>query len=473
MRMPVAWLLLLPLAAGVQDPRAERLPPLPELRPERFEPAIRETVSAAYEQARRRPRDGEVNGRLGMVLQAHQQLESATRAYQRATLLQPKAFRWHYLLGTVRAERGEMEHAAHSLRAALDRRRDYFPAQLKLAEALLALGHVQASLDLYEQAAEAHGDSALLHYGLGRAHLAAGNLRMAEQSYLRACEASRDFGAAHYALARLYTTLGDTAKAERQLASYRSARAPAPTADDPLLQEVISLRSGARAHLERGLVHQQDGEIEQAIAAYHHALRIQPDYVQAHVNLLSAYIGLRDWDRATEHYEKAIALHPDSAEAHYNYGIVLSRQGRRRRAHEALRQALEINPLYAEAHNNIGYVEVQEGHLELAAKHFRLALEQRPGYREAQYNLARVLMRRREVHEVIALLEGSIDDADDYAPRLLHTLADACAQVGLLEKAISYARQAAEVAVSRGQHTLARQIREELSAAEKERSKHP
>ncbi|MPY90221.1 MAG: tetratricopeptide repeat protein [Luteitalea sp.] len=471
--MLALWLLLLPLAASAQDSRADRLPPLPQLRVELFEPAIRDTVSAAYEEARRKPADGEVNGRLGMVLQAHQQLESAAQSYQRASLLQPGAFRWRYLLGTVQAELGETEQAAESLQSALDRQPDYFPARLKLAEALFALGNARASLNLYEQLATEHADSSVLHYGLGRVHFAAGNLRLAERSYRRACEISRDFRAAHYALARIYTKLGDTAKAERHLALYRSSRGAAPAPEDPLMRDVVSLRSGARSHLERGLAHQDKGEIERAIAAYHEALRIQPDYVQAHVNLLAAYVSLSDWGKARQYYEKTVALHRDSAEAHYNYGIVLSRQGNRLKARRAFRKALQINPFYAEAHSNIGYIEAQDGDLELAAKHFRLALQHRPGYREAQYNLARVLMERNEFHDVIALLEPSVDVVDDYSPRLLHTLADACTRAGLFESGISYARKAAELAASLDQHALASQIREELNAAEKELSKHP
>src|SRR5262245_48640739 len=80
---------------------AGSLPPLPVISTASFVPSIREEVEAAVAQAKARPNDAAAVGHLGMVLHAHEQLESARQCYQRAALLEPKRFDWRYYLGVV------------------------------------------------------------------------------------------------------------------------------------------------------------------------------------------------------------------------------------------------------------------------------------------------------------------------------------------------------------------------------------
>src|ERR1700730_10717022 len=77
------------------------LPALPEISTPSFLSAIRPEVEAALAAARARPDDAAGAGRLGMVLQAHNQFETARHCYQRASLMEPRNFDWQYYLGTV------------------------------------------------------------------------------------------------------------------------------------------------------------------------------------------------------------------------------------------------------------------------------------------------------------------------------------------------------------------------------------
>ena len=55
-------------------------------------------------------------------------------------------------------------------------------------------------------------------------------------------------------------------------------------------------------------------------------------------------------------YRKAIKLKPNFAEAHYNLGNVLRDLGNLQDAELSYRKAIEINPDYAEAHSNLGII---------------------------------------------------------------------------------------------------------------------
>jgi tetratricopeptide (TPR) repeat protein len=82
------------------------------------------------------------------------------------------------------------------------------------------------------------------------------------------------------------------------------------------------------------------------MAEYEAALRIRPDYAEAHNNLanLLSQIPGRVPD-AIAQYEAALRLRPDYAEAHYDLGVVLSRlPGRLPEALSHLETALRLKP---------------------------------------------------------------------------------------------------------------------------------
>src|SRR5690349_3988425 len=81
----------------------QTLPLLPRVTPASASPVIRRQVEDAYSAARSTPKDAAAVGRLGMVLDAYEQYDSAAVCYERSHLLEPSAFRWLYYLGWVEA----------------------------------------------------------------------------------------------------------------------------------------------------------------------------------------------------------------------------------------------------------------------------------------------------------------------------------------------------------------------------------
>jgi serine/threonine-protein kinase len=68
--------------------------------------------------------------------------------------------------------------------------------------------------------------------------------------------------------------------------------------------------------------------MKEAIAEYHEAIRLQPDYAGAHSNLGLALCAQGNLEEAIAEYHKAIRLQPDLAEAHCNLGGIFKQQGR-------------------------------------------------------------------------------------------------------------------------------------------------
>ena len=67
--------------------------------------------------------------------------------------------------------------------------------------------------------------------------------------------------------------------------------------------------------------------MDEAVAAFRTAIRLQPDDAAAHYNLGNALRGQGKVDEAVAECRTAIRLRPDDAEAHSNLGVALGPRG--------------------------------------------------------------------------------------------------------------------------------------------------
>ena len=66
-------------------------------------------------------------------------------------------------------------------------------------------------------------------------------------------------------------------------------------------------------------------------------------------------------DLAIENYDQAIKINPNYADAHYNLGIVMQELGDHRKAIVYYEKAIQLRPEYAKAYNNLGVVYQEMG----------------------------------------------------------------------------------------------------------------
>ena len=92
-------------------------------------------------------------------------------------------------------------------------------------------------------------------------------------------------------------------------------------------------------------------------------------------------------DEAMTHFRKALRVSPNYADAHYNMGVALATKGRIDDAMTHYRKALEIDANHAETHNDMGVAIANSGRVDEAMIHFRKALEIKPRLFQAHGNL--------------------------------------------------------------------------------------
>jgi len=121
-----------------------------------------------------------------------------------------------------------------------------------------------------------------------------------------------------------------------------------------------------------------DGNMEQAAAAYRKALVIDPDLVPAIVNLANIHYGRDELIEAQALYERAIGLDPDCFEAHFNLGNIHHDLGRYDAALVCYRDAVALSPGYADAHFYLAVTLEKTGHSSEAKPHWRIYQELAP-----------------------------------------------------------------------------------------------
>ncbi|MGH9397881.1 MAG: tetratricopeptide repeat protein [Terriglobia bacterium] len=462
--------LLLGVMGG--EARPATLPALPALKLDNTFSAVRRQIQQAYAAARAHPAEPASNGKLAMILDTYQQYAGAAICYRRAHRLEPSSFQWVYDLGYVEMKLGEYDRAAAAFRAALKMNPGYLPATMNLAESLLSAGQLDASGKLFEEIVQKYPDSAEAQYGLGRVEAAQGNAQAAAQALEKACELFPEYGGAHYALALAYRKLGQPQKAATHFAAYQSNVTTAPPIADPLRAAVEQLNQGPLELMRRGLALGQAGDIDGAIQEYQKAIGLDPQLVQAHINLIQLYARASKYEKAEQEYQAAVSLDPNRADCYYNYGVLMFGLNRFSEAEQAFRRAIAINPYYAEAHNNLGFLIERQGHLDQAIEEFRKAVEDRPNYRLARFHIGQILVNQRKYAEAIAEFQKILTPNDATTPGYLYALGATYARAGDLQNALTYIRKARDEAAARGQTQLLASIDGDLKSLEQDLNQH-
>ena len=270
--------------------------------------------------------------------------------------IRPPSWRAHYMLGQLRAERGDangaivaMEHA-HSLRPLTDadvvRLAELYANAGAPAPALAHLRRVPSSSASYGAAQEL----------LAIISFQRGDEETGRAAYARAVAAgttSWELHASHGASSHSRGSLEDAA------AHYRDALAAGGPAVVRLNLARVLLamgdRDGSLRELDSVIAAEHSGEV----AGHAHRLRfglrepeVERDLERAGQAALAGEASMLDATAAT--FDRAIVIDPDLWEAHFGLGIVARQRGEALGAQAAFRRALELWPDQPDALHELG-----------------------------------------------------------------------------------------------------------------------
>lgn len=129
------------------------------------------------------------------------------------------------------------------------------------------------------------------------------------------------------------------------------------------------------------------GDLDEAVAKYKKAVRMNPDYVKAHIGLIQCYAALDEEEYALPHYRRVLEFRPLDTNTRYNLGRVLLTRGRYDQAAREFAEVCRLKPDMADAWNNWGAALLQLGKIDAALDKLQQAIEVDPTHPGGQGNL--------------------------------------------------------------------------------------
>jgi tetratricopeptide (TPR) repeat protein len=285
---------------------------------------------------------------------------------------------------------------------------------------LRKLGQVEKADREYSEAFQGAKDQAATHFEIANA-LCPHRPDDAIAEYRAALRLKKDFPQAHV---RLGNALRDKGRLDDALAEYRAANgskqaetykgltdlgiafAVKGRLDDAIIafREAIKINPEyAEAHFGLGLALGEKGLPDKAIAEYRLAIHFNKDYAPAHVNLGNALQDKGLLDDAIAEYRAAITSKqdfPKPYKAYMSLGTALMAKGERDEAIKAFREAVRLNPESAAAHYDLGNAYFPK-RLDDAIVAFREAIRLNKDFAEAHCNLGHALERKGEFRQAL------------------------------------------------------------------------
>jgi tetratricopeptide (TPR) repeat protein len=354
-------------------------------------------------------------------------LRTAEGALVEALRLDANHAEAHTLQGYVLGQQGNLSAAIPHLQRATVLRPEWPEARYNLGAALWYSGAREKAIAELRESVRLDPGSAGGHAFLGMALRETGDLPGARASLQRAMALAPAMAAAYVDLAVVFLRAGNLEQGLGQLEAGLNVPAPVPPPPD----------------------------WDAAIAALRQAVASSPTPPESHQaqNLLGLMLGRKGApsDDVLAAFRAAIRIRPDYAEAHNNLGLVLIQSGKDEEGIAALREAVRLEPAYAEARTNLG-AALTSTDAEAGIKELEEALRLAPGSVKALFNLA-VAYGTSPAHgpgKEIEHLEKVIELAPDF-PRAHLALGKALLQEGKAAEAVTALQTAVKLAPESGE----------------------
>ena len=401
-------------SAGLQDPGAKELTPIPhpdlnaverlireQLQAERSKLTAKASAAGVPDSAR-----AEAFGGLGRLYHAYDFTEAAGACYRNALVLKPKDFRWAYLLGRLLESQGDLKQAVEHYRRAAAIAPEDLPTLLHLAQAQLNLNRPDLAEPLFQEAIsrDPYPSSASALVGLGKIALSRNDPGEAIEYFETAVSMQPEASSIHYPLAMAYRQLGDLEKAREHL---KKRGTKTPEFPDPLMEELRKVRTGKQFFWSQGTVALSEGRFAEAAEAFRRMVAADPEEPIAHMDLGTALLQLGDVGGALDKYRESLRLSPGNPRLHYNLGLAYTLQKAYPKALEHYRNAVELDPGFENAHFNAANLLMRLGDMAQAGRHYGRVNELNPSHAFARFMQAMTLVKLGRYREARTLLESS------------------------------------------------------------------
>ncbi|GAB6030284.1 hypothetical protein CHUAL_005959 [Chamberlinius hualienensis] len=322
------------------------------------------------------------------------------------------------LLSSIHFQCRKLERSAHFSTLAIKQNPMLAEAYSNLGNVFKERGQLSEALENYRHAVRLKPDFIDGYINLAAALVAAGDMEQAVQAYVSALQYNPDLYCVRSDLGNLLKALGRLDEAK---ACYLKA---IETRDQILLWlGAVTLDPNfLDAYINLGNVLKEARIFDRAVAAYLRALNLSPNHAVVHGNLACVYYEQGLIDLAIDTYRRAIELQPNFPDAYCNLANALKEKGQVSEAEDCYNTALRLSPTHADSLNNLANIKREQGLTEDATRLYLKALDVFPDFAAAHSNLASVLQQQGKLNEALLHYKEAI--------RIQPSFADAYSNMG-------------------------------------------
>lgn len=143
----------------------------------------------------------------------------------------------------------------------------------------------------------------------------------------------------------------------------------------------------SKAHFIKGFTFKEYGDTTKAISSFLEAVKQDPDFYNAFVELGILFREKND-PIAVTYFKNAIEVDQSKTDSYYNLAIYYQKNDMLNEAQEVYRRLIEIKPDFPYSYFNMGFILLEISRTpDEAAPYFSKAIQYKPDYYEAHYNL--------------------------------------------------------------------------------------
>jgi len=306
-------------------------------------------------------------------------------------------------------------------------------------------GQLEDAIQLYRNALAIKPTYPEAHFFLGRALERKGQMNDALAEYNRALRLRPEFDAANVMVG---LALARENKFDEAIAHYRVALKTNP--------------ESAAAQSDWGNALMKQGRWPESVAHYEAALRLDDSLAEAHNNLGIGYMQAGRVADGVAQLRAALKLNPTDAETKYNLGQALNQEQKWNEAYEVLSLLATEAPSDFNTQFQCGVALEHLGQTRDAMSHYAAALLKNPDFPEALQHLAWIAATDaraefRNGEQAVELASRACELTGQQRPSMLLTLAAAYGEVGKFDNALTTLDKVTALAKTQHQEQLVTQ----------------
>jgi tetratricopeptide (TPR) repeat protein len=195
-------------------------------------------------------------------------------------------------------------------------------------------------------------------------------------------------------------------------------------------------------------------------------LKLRPD-AEDHNNLGLCYQKIGKYDQAIRHLRESIALNPEKIEANINLATALYEAGHVNEAIAYMKKAQRMDPGFLNLSLMLGTMYMRSGQTKNAITEYQSGLEKDPENIHLAVQLAWVLATSskntlRDGDKALRLAQRICEKTNYHVPEILEVLASAYAETGQFVQALETEQRAYQQAKSNNRNDLMQQIQSRI-----------